>query len=350
MSAVQSSFPLAPSVLMEIIAVQTEIVRQGQDLGRVMELTAERLVRLTGAAGAIVELAEGGDMVYQAAAGMAAGQLGLRLRSRGSLSGLCVESGRILACRDSESDTRVDREACRRVGLRSMVVAPLFHGDTAVGVLKIASPEAGFFSAGHEEILRLVSELVASSLFFAAQSAADELYRRATHDSLTGLANRALFYDRLRQGLALARRQGAGLGVMNLDMDGLKFINDTYGHRAGDAAIRELAERVSRVSRKSDTVARLGGDEFGVILPELGDADSARLHRRRVGEAVRGPFRFEDHTLDMDASIGVALFPADATEMDDLLDKADQSMYELKRSRKRPACAAAAGVQRSDAA
>src|SRR5688500_16984565 len=128
--------------LMAIFQAQTEIAKLGMDLGAMLDLVADRMQVLTRAEGAIVEIAEGDEMIYRAAAGMARTQLGLRLKRQGSLSGLCVQSGEILECKDSETDSRVDREACRRVGLRSMLVAPLVYNGTSIGVLKIASPEA----------------------------------------------------------------------------------------------------------------------------------------------------------------------------------------------------------------
>jgi diguanylate cyclase (GGDEF)-like protein len=284
-----------PQVLTEIIRTQTEIVKLGLDLGGVVGFVAERVQRLTHAGGAVVELVEGEDMVYRAAAGMVRGQLGLRLKRAGSLSGLCVAQRRTLRCDDSETDARVDREACRRVGLRSMVVAPLDHNGTMVGVLKIAAAEPGAFSGEHVHILELMSELIAASMFHAAKYATNELYHLATHDALTGLANRALFYDRLRQSLALARRQFSQISILNLDMDGLKPINDQHGHRAGDAAIRETASRIRRMSRQHDTVARLGGDEFGVILTEVPSRDGLTTLAERIAEEIRQPFQFESH-------------------------------------------------------
>ncbi len=322
------------AILMEIIRAQTEIAKLGLDLGGVMTFVADRVQELTEASGAIVELAEGSEMVYRAAAGIAKGQLGLRLNRAGSLSGLCIEQGRVLRCDDSESDPRVDREACRRVGLRSMVVAPLNHNDTTVGVLKIAAAAPGFFTDGHVRVLELMSGLIAAAMYHATTYETSELYHRATHDSLTGLANRALFYDRLRQCLALAHRQSAQVGLLNLDMDGLKPINDRYGHRAGDAAIRETAQRIRRISRQSDTVARLGGDEFAIILPDIACRDSALSHAGRIAAEISQPFAFEDRALDLGASIGVATFPLDGTEPDALIEQADRAMYETKRSRK----------------
>ncbi|GFK95389.1 putative signaling protein [Fundidesulfovibrio magnetotacticus] len=325
---------LSQDVLYSIIETQTEVARLGLDLGAIMELVAGRVQNLAGAAGAIVELAEGEEMVYRAATGLAAGQLGLRLRRESSLSGLCVAGGKALACDDSEDDPRVDREACRKVGLRSMVVAPLVHGETPVGVLKIVSPEPRVFHAEHLRILELMSGLIGAAMYFSAKYEVRELYRLATRDSLTGLANRALFYDRLRLCLAQAGRNEKPVGVLNFDLDGLKAINDTHGHRAGDAAIREAGQRARSATRDADTVARLGGDEFGVILAEAPDRQSAQQAAARIAREIRKPFLFEDARLALDASIGLALFPEDARDLENLLEKADRAMYREKRGRK----------------
>jgi diguanylate cyclase (GGDEF)-like protein len=320
--------------LMEIIRAQAEIAKLGLDLGGVMEYVAERVQKLTHAEASVVELAEGDEMVYRAATGIAKAQLGMRLKRSGSLTGLCVEKGKLLKCIDSETDPRVDREACRRVGLRSMFVAPLRHGDNAVGAIKIISSKPNGFVDKDARILELMSELIAASMYFAARYEKDELYRRATHDAMTGIANRALFYDRLRQRLAMANRQATHVGVINLDMDGLKPINDNYGHRAGDAAIKETATRISRASRESDTVARLGGDEFGVILSDVTDRTSAERHTERIVEEIRQPFQFEDREIGLNASAGLALFPDDGADIEALMEQADVAMYKIKRASK----------------
>ena len=329
----KTSHPDSESLL-EIIHVQAEIARLGQDLGGVMALVAQRAMRLTGASGAVVELAEGEEMVYRATAGFADRTLGMRLQRQGSISGLCVERGEPLNCHDSETDPRVNREACRRVGLRSMVVAPLTHLDHVVGVLKVMAAEPDAFGEEQVKLLGLMSGLIASATFHAGRAAEDALFHRATHDPLTGLGNRALFYDRLRQRHAQAGRHGERFGVLNLDMDGLKQVNDRLGHRAGDAVIREFSVRLKQASRHSDTVARTGGDEFGVVLDRLAGREEAEEAARRVGEQVSRPFRFEGEQLPLGASIGWALCPDDAADLEGLLEKADQAMYVNKKARK----------------
>lgn len=332
---VPASTSLSPPQLLEVIRTQTAIAKAGMDLGTVMELVAERSQYLTEADGAVVELAEGDEMVYRAASGMAAPQLGLRIGAQGSLSGLCVQERQILTCDDSESDPRVDREASRRVGLRSMVVVPLNYLDVTVGVIKVVSRNPNAFDTTTVQVLNLMSELVAAAMFHAARFETSELYHRATHDSLTGLANRALYYDRLRQALALARRHNERLAVMYIDMDGLKPINDQIGHHAGDAALKEIARRLSAARRESDTVARIGGDEFALILPRVPDQSAVVDYAQQLCARVEGPvWAFENRPLALKASIGHAVFPDDGTEMDVLLQQADQAMYQSKRCRK----------------
>ncbi|HVO03824.1 MAG TPA: sensor domain-containing diguanylate cyclase [Candidatus Cybelea sp.] len=324
---------LDSGTLLAIIKAQTAIAKLGLDLGAMLSLVADEMQTLTHATGAIVELAEGDEMVYRAAAGMAATQLGLRLKRQGSLSGLCVASGEILQCRDTESDPRVDVEACRKVGIRSMVVAPLAYNKTPFGALKIASREPNAFQARDVRVLELMTDLIGAEIYQASDF--NELYHRATHDGLTGISNRALFYDRLRQGLLLTARRSGCLGVLNLDMDDLKPINDQYGHRAGDAAIRETAQRIKRACRESDTVARLGGDEFGVILSEIKDREGAELQAARIAAEIEAPFWFEGHPLPLKASLGIAVYPEDGADANLLMEKADQAMYAVKRARKR---------------
>lgn len=317
--------------LLAVIGIQAEIAKLGLDLGGVMTLVVERCVPLLAADGAAIELAEGDEMVYRAAAGIAAPQLGLRLRRESSLSGACVSAGQPLICADVETDERVDRQACRKVGLRSMIVMPLRHRGQTVGVLKLMSRRAGQFTEADAKLLALLSEVVAAAMFFATKYDSDALFHLATHDGLTGLANRALFMDRLRN--AIARRGGEGreLMVLMIDMDGLKPINDHYGHRIGDEVLKEFARRLKAGARPSDTVARLGGDEFAVVLAPVdarGDLDGPLQSFRKRLDA---PFSFEGRVYDLQASIGGAICPVDGTDPDRLLDVADQRMYAVKR-------------------
>lgn len=258
-----------------------------------MSLVVHRTLALVDADGAAVELAEGDDMVYRAAAGMAGGCLGLRLQRQASLSGLCVAQGQALYCDDAELDPRTDRAACIRVGLRSMVVVPLRHQGETVGVLKAMSARTGHFDKRHVALLTLLSELVAASMYFATRYAPGELFHKATHDGLTDLPNRSLFLDRLRSSLAQGARDRQAFAVVILDMDGLKRINDTHGHRVGDAVLTEFARRLAAGVRQSDTAARLGGDEFALLLRPLAVDGGLQAMIDRLADQLNGSFEFE---------------------------------------------------------
>lgn len=320
--------------LLAVIQTQTAIAKLGLDLNAVMTLVAEQAQLITHAKGAVVELAEDGEMVYRAVSGGAAHLLGLRLGQQNSLSGLCVEQNKILYCEDSEVDARVDQMACRKVGLRSMAVVPLIHCGDAVGVLKIYSEKIAAFKEGDLQLLTLMSELIAAAMYHATKFGAQALYKLATQDQLTGLANRALFLDCLRQGLLTAKQNNKKLGILMIDMDGLKGINDLHGHRLGDVALKEIAQRIKQSLRHDDLVARLGGDEFAVILASVENQELARQAMNRISETCGLPFVFENLDLKIGASLGLAIYPKDADGIDQLIECADLNMYHDKRSRK----------------
>jgi diguanylate cyclase (GGDEF)-like protein len=324
-------FSIESNTLLRIIKLQTEIAKLGTDLGRVIATVVDRLPSLTNATSAIIEYPEGNQMVTRGVSGLPESILGASVECEGSLSGLCASQNRILQTNDTEADPRVDREMCRRAGVRSMLVAPLNHNGTVVGVLKIASPKTKAFTPRDKRILKMMSELIAASMYTAARTQSDELYLRATSDSLTGLANRALFFDRLHHRTSTGRRQPIPFGVLTIDMDRLKSINDRFGHRTGDAAIRETALRISRIPRKEDTIARIGGDEFGILLDQAHSRNDIVRVASRINGEITLPFEFEGSALQLSASIGSAYYPDDGADMKTLLEVADRSMYAFKR-------------------
>jgi len=152
----------------------------------------------------------------------------------------------------------------------------------------------------------------------------------ATHDGLTSLPNRNLFSDRLAQAITLARRAGQRVGVLLLDLDNFKMINDSFGHGAGDLVVQGVAQRLAGVLRAGDTVARFGGDEFVVLLTALGQAEDSALVVRKIQDALAAPFRVEGTEVFVTASLGVSTFPADGDDMATLLRNADVAMYKAK--------------------
>jgi diguanylate cyclase (GGDEF)-like protein len=156
-----------------------------------------------------------------------------------------------------------------------------------------------------------------------------DLTHRALHDGLTSLPNRELFCDRLEQALSRARRRTVPLGVLFVDLDGFKEINDTHGHEAGDDVLVEAARRLRALVRTGDTVARYGGDEFTVLAEDVGDLETARQLGERIAAELARPY---EGGLELTASVGVAFTanPA-ATTPDALIRRADHAMYRSKR-------------------
>ncbi len=154
------------------------------------------------------------------------------------------------------------------------------------------------------------------------------LRRLAYTDSLTGLPNRALFYDRLHQGLVMSTRRGTRLAVLFLDLDRFKVINDGLGHEIGDRVLGSVATRLRDCLRDEDTLARLGGDEFAILLPEIADPRDTRLVADKLLAALTGSA--SNHELSVEASIGIALFPEDGSDVQQLLRSADAAMYRAK--------------------
>jgi diguanylate cyclase (GGDEF)-like protein/PAS domain S-box-containing protein len=157
-----------------------------------------------------------------------------------------------------------------------------------------------------------------------------QLAHLVRHDSLTGIANRLLFEDRVQHALALARRNDKNVGVMLLDVDRFKSINDSLGHNAGDHLLQQFAQRLNSKIRQTDTMARIGGDEFAVVLPDIDGPQSALVVARKFKQALAEPFDVVSSSINVTASIGIALFPHHGDNAVELLKKADQALYRVK--------------------
>jgi diguanylate cyclase (GGDEF)-like protein len=153
---------------------------------------------------------------------------------------------------------------------------------------------------------------------------------QALHDSLTDLPNRTLFHDRVHQALTSARREHVPTAVMIMDLDRFKEVNDTLGHASGDELLKQVGLRLSESLRESDTVARLGGDEFGVLLPKVVDAKAAVAVARKLRTTLEEPFTIHGLALQMEASVGIALYPDHGGDVQSLLQRADVAMYVAK--------------------
>lgn len=157
------------------------------------------------------------------------------------------------------------------------------------------------------------------------------MHHIAHHDQLTGLPNRALFTDRLKQMLAKARRDNARIALMFIDLDNFKPINDTLGHDIGDLLLKEVTARLQRCLRESDTAARIGGDEFVVLLPSLSTTDDALRVANKIREALNLPFDLAGNEVRISSSIGIAVYPEHGEAEKDLVKHADIAMYHAKK-------------------
>jgi diguanylate cyclase (GGDEF)-like protein/PAS domain S-box-containing protein len=158
----------------------------------------------------------------------------------------------------------------------------------------------------------------------------DRIYELANHDSLTGLPNRALCKDRLQQVIAQARRVGGSVGLLFIDLDRFKEINDTLGHAVGDQVLMDFSWRLVHAVRDTDTAARLGGDEFVVIAPGLANEDDIRVVAQKIIDSLAVPFVIDGRDLYVGASVGVAVYPTHGDSADELLRQADTAMYAAK--------------------
>ncbi|HEY6532989.1 MAG TPA: sensor domain-containing diguanylate cyclase [Acidimicrobiales bacterium] len=302
--------------LRAIIEFQSAISAELNEPARVMEMVMARTEELTAADGAAVEVVEDDDMVYRAVSGIVSSMLGLRLDVSASLSGLCVAEGVPLRCDDTLTDERVDREACQRAGIRSMMVVPLvLDGQPPIGVLKLVSARPDGFSELDVETLGRMAHFIALSLRHATDWEA--LDRKVRIDQLTGVANRAALLERVTVWLEENDVDGA-VTLHFLDLDGFKQINDAQGHAAGDVRLKEVAALLNSSVRGDDLVARLGGDEFVVVCRHIGLDDAVSMGERLADVAG--------------ASVGIAR-SVEGDTADELLGRADEAMYERKRTR-----------------
>jgi diguanylate cyclase (GGDEF)-like protein len=305
----------------------------------------ERARALLGATAASAGIIEADEIVYKYRTGPGR-ESGVAIHTPryASLSGICAASGEAVYCSDSEIDARVDKTACRQQGLRSMIIAPLRHRGSVVGVLNINSPEPQTFTANDVQTVELVAGAISAAYGHAVdiaskQSLLDELQatvaalrdseaklsHQALHGPLTGLPNRTLLLDRLR--VALAERGDPQVAMLFVDLDGFKVVNDSLGHEAGDALLVKAAQRISGVLRAADTAARIGGDEFAILCKTPTPLSTGVSVAERIIDALASPFVIAEREAFVTASIGIATHVG---APEDLLRDADVAMYRAK--------------------
>ncbi len=247
-----------------------------------------------------------------------------------------IKNRRRLIVGDTHQDFRFDvKEAVRRQGLRSMIVAPLFNEGRVMGTLRINAAGTDIFTNDDLRLLDTIAVLASSALSNAIfYEKTEEL---AIKDSLTGLFVRRYFFDRLKEEHRRALLTHRPLSLLMCDLDHFKECNDRLGHAVGDLMLIHLAGILNRAAENA-VVARYGGEEFAVVLPERSKEEAARL-ANRIREDVEGnPYMLRREKINMTLSIGVSSFPEDGLDMESLVHKSDQALYQAKRLGRNRVC------------
>ncbi len=214
----------------------------------------------------------------------------------------------------------------------SCVIAPLICQDRVVGVLNLADKiENDSFDSEDIALIELFSQLVGASI--GNIKLFEKIQHQATTDGLTGLANHKTFYEILEKELWRSRRYGGQISLIMIDIDNLKKINDTHGHRAGDKVIREISRKIKECIRQIDTAARYGGDEFAVILPNTSLTDAVVVAMRMVDAVAHSPATWKKEQIALSISVGLGQYDAD-TNPEDITSGSDRALYTAKQAGK----------------
>ena len=214
-------------------------------------------------------------------------------------------------------------------GGRSSLTCPLVANGRPIGFLFFTSREVNAYRDIHQAIFNQIANQI--SIVIEKSRIFQQIAYAARHDALTGLPNRALFFETLERALGRVGEDGS-LAVLYLDLDHFKRVNDTLGHPVGDALLKKMSRRLRRCVGARGAVARLGGDEFAVIQGPIASPAEVATLADEIGEAVRAPLAIDGYEVDVDVSIGAALAPEHGAEVDELLKKADVALYDVKKA------------------
>lgn len=259
---------------------------------------------------------------------------GMRIKPGEGISGKVLENRVPLVVKDLETDERILQEKRPRYKTKSFISLPLKLNDRIIGILNVADKITGEVFSEHD--LHLLSSIAAYASVAIERSEyyerSEELKKISITDSLTGLLNRRYFQERLIEEMERSKRHKLPLSIMILDVDDFKVINDTFGHPAGDEALKGLARSIRNSIRAIDVAARYGGEEFTVILPQTSKQDATVIAERICSEVTRlepSPIIRQDK-WPFSVSLGLATFPEDATSVEDLIRNADTALYAAK--------------------
>ena len=303
--------------------------RLASEISAVLDLDelASRLLRIVCDAmgyenGFLTTLNDPGELVIRAAFGPSTAFIGQSLAPGTGISWWVMQHGRLQNVADVQADTRFVGPA----DIRSSLIVPLRIGDETVGIIGIESTRPAAFSADDETLLTATSHQVAAAVRVARLHQAAKA--AAATDPLTGLPNRRVFFEKLAEGLARSEGDGAPLSVAIIDANGLKQLNDQFGHAAGDQALIKIGEILAAGVRADDVVARIGGDEFGVVFPGAPLFAADRIMRRLADDVANSTIPSGQQLPTIAWGIAPALI--EGTSVDALVDAADRAMYRQK--------------------
>ena len=256
---------------------------------------------------------------------------GVRVGPAAGSCGAAAYWSRAVWANDIATDPRWDdyKDLALAHRLASCWSVPILAGNGKVlGTLAAYQSKPCRPDKAHGALLQMAGGLAAIAI--EQRQLTDQLAYQAHHDALTELPNRLLFHERLRQAIVHAKRSETMVALLYIDLDRFKLINDTLGHASGDTLLRQVARRLKSCLRETDTLARISGDEFTVIATGMRNPKHASVVAEALLKALRDPFQFDNQELFVTASVGISMYPQDATEAETLQRNADNAMYRAK--------------------
>ena len=250
---------------------------------------------------------------------------------------MAVRSKEIILTEDIDSHKqpiirRSQRRFLENYDTKSCLILPLLCQDRVVGVLNLADKKGPKFFAKEEiALVELLGQLIGASI--GNIKLFEKTQRQATMDGLTGLANHRTFYEILERELWRSRRYGGHISVIMVDVDNLKKINDSYGHRVGDKAIRQVSRKIKQCIRQIDTAARYGGDEFAVILPNTSLTEAVVVAERMVEVVAHSAITADEQEIPLSISVGLGEYDCHKRP-EDITSQSDQALYTAKQAGK----------------
>jgi diguanylate cyclase (GGDEF)-like protein len=308
-----------------------EMVTQNEPVEKILELLAQAVEDHRPGARMMIRLPDAGKpAICSRTTSALMGELGEEILDA-SPAGMAKQNNRVTIMEDllAETTPRLIRGLAQTTGLRAWWGSPItMGGGSPCGTVSLLFSEPSAMKERDQEIMTMATRM--AGLAIENCHIHEELLRQARYDALTGLPNRVLCEDRLRQAIARARRHGRRVAVLCLDLDNFKLINDTYGHIFGDLLLKQIGVRLLARLRTSDTLSRMGGDEFMVILEEIKGVRAVEHTAANLLRTLSEPILIDGLQVQVTGSLGGALFPGDGVTPDQLQRHADHAMYRAK--------------------